>query len=329
MTGHWRPITHDDVPAWNALLATAEKLDATGEHYNEGDLHEELDEPEMTAEDRVGAFLGERMVAYAATRSRGGESYVRVHGEGTVDPELRGHGFGRQGVDWITERARVLRLEQQPRKELRIEIDGYLDNAEQVALLEDSGYQAVNWSASMRVRLSDPELDLRTQPWPSGYTLHGYSLDWSDRVLAAHNAAFLDHWGFTAWTQAGWRQWEDESRNARPGLGWFLVHRDAPDTVAGYLTTHEYDAYEQATGRREAYVAKVGVRREHRGRGLASRLLRHALASYRAAGYDEASLDVDTNNPTGAFGVYERAGFVIEQRTATFQRVIPAEGTGG
>ena len=37
MTGQWRPITHNDVPAWNALLATAEKLDATGEHYNEGD----------------------------------------------------------------------------------------------------------------------------------------------------------------------------------------------------------------------------------------------------------------------------------------------------
>ena len=87
MTGQWRPITHNDVPAWNALQATAEKLHATGEHYNEGDLHEELDEPEMTAEDRVGAFLGERMVAYAATRSRGGENYVRVHGEGTVDPE--------------------------------------------------------------------------------------------------------------------------------------------------------------------------------------------------------------------------------------------------
>jgi ribosomal protein S18 acetylase RimI-like enzyme len=106
-------------------------------------------------------------------------------------------------------------------------------------------------------------------------------------------------------------------------MSWLLVADDQPDVVVGYVLTHEYDAHQETTGRREAYLAKIGVRREHRGRGLASRLLRHALRSYAAAGYDESSLDVDTNNPTGAFGLYERAGYVIESRTATFQKVLP------
>ena len=99
-----------------------------------------------------------------------------------------------------------------------------------------------------------------------------------------------------------------------------LRRRGIPDEVADRVL----DRFSDVGLVDDAAFANAWVTSRHRGRGLASRLLRHALASYRAAGYAEASLDVDTNNPTGAFGVYERAGFVIEQRTATFQRVIPA-----
>jgi hypothetical protein len=37
-----------------------------------------------------------------------------------------------------------------------------------------------------------------------------------------------------------------------------------PDRVVTYVQSNEYDAYFEATGRREAFVAKVGTR--HRGR---------------------------------------------------------------
>jgi ribosomal protein S18 acetylase RimI-like enzyme len=84
------------------------------------------------------------------------------------------------------------------------------------------------------------------------------------------------------------------------------------------VTTHEWEAYEQATGRREAYVAKVGVLEEHRGRGIAGALLSHCLRQYAEAGYDEASLDVDSENPTGALGVYQRAGFEVESRWTNY-----------
>ncbi|MGH3588038.1 MAG: GNAT family N-acetyltransferase, partial [Pseudonocardia sp.] len=78
----------------------------------------------------------------------------------------------------------------------------------------------------------------------------------------------------------------------------------------------------EATGKREAYVGKVGTRREYRGRGLASYLLRHALVAYKEAGYDESSLDVDSENPTGALGIYERAGFVVESRWTDYASPI-------
>ncbi|MEU0487488.1 hypothetical protein ABZ260_51130, partial [Streptosporangium sp. NPDC006013] len=38
----------------------------------------------------------------------------------------------------------------------------------------------------------------------------------------------------------------------------------------------------------------------------------------RAQGYDKAGLGVDADNPTGAFGIYTRAGFEIAHRTADY-----------
>jgi ribosomal protein S18 acetylase RimI-like enzyme len=90
-----------------------------------------------------------------------------------------------------------------------------------------------------------------------------------------------------------------------------------------YVQTNEYDAYFEATGRREAYVGKVGTRRESRGRGLASILLQHCMKAYQQAGYDEASLDVDSENPTGALGVYKRAGFEVESKQTDYCLRVP------
>ena len=323
MTWEWREITPDDVPAWKALLAAAEKVDATGEHYNEEDLHEELADPQCGPRDRVAAWEGDRMVAFAAVRPRSVTSYLRVHGEGTVDPDRRRRGLGQQGLGWIRARVRELQAATAPDLETRTQIIGFLDDTDQVELLEDAGYRAVNWSATMRMRLDGTPPAAPDPDWHVGYALRRYTISDSAAVLAAHNAAFADHWGFTPWTAEMWRQWEDESRNARHEMSWLVVPEDDPATVAGYVLTHEYDAYEQATGRREAYLAKIGVRREHRGRGVGSNLLRHVLGRCREAGFDEAALDVDTNNPTGAFGVYERAGLAIERRTATFELVQP------
>ncbi len=47
-------------------------------------------------------------------------------------------------------------------------------------------------------------------------------------------------------------------------------------------------------------------------------LLRIALERYRDAGFDRSALDVDSENPTGALGVYERAGFRTTKRWTNY-----------
>jgi ribosomal protein S18 acetylase RimI-like enzyme len=96
-----------------------------------------------------------------------------------------------------------------------------------------------------------------------------------------------------------------------------------PDTIVSYITTHEYAARQEATGRREACIARVGTLPAHRRRGLARWLLRHGLAAYRTAGYDEALLGVDSENPTGALRLYEQAGFVAERQFTQYLLQLP------
>ena len=72
------------------------------------------------------------------------------------------------------------------------------------------------------------------------------------------------------------------------------------------LIAREYDAVRQATGRRECYIAIVGVTKTARGRGIASALIRRCLAAARADGCDITTLYVDADSPTGALTL--RAG---------------------
>ena len=113
-----------------------------------------------------------------------------------------------------------------------------------------------------------------------------------------------------------WDQWVASARSTRPAIS--LLARDESGAIASYVQSAEYDAVLEATGVREAFVGKVGTVPEHRRKGLADVLLRTALVHYRAEGYQRAALDVDSENPTGALGLYERAGFRTDRRWTNY-----------
>ena len=43
------------------------------------------------------------------------------------------------------------------------------------------------------------------------------------------------------------------------------------------------------------------------------------MQRYREEGFDRAALDVDSENPTGALGVYERVGFTTQRRWTNYR----------
>jgi len=335
------PQPPDDIPALARHLAAVEAVDRTGEHYSEADLVEEFANPDIeVGKDILGAFEGPgaaELVGYAAVYPRSDDgTRQKIHLEGSVRPDRRGRGIGTELVAVMLARADEVHAARGDGMPATYSLTGLSANTAQQELLAQVGLLPERYNFVMRTELGAVGEPPRL---PEGLTLARFDVARHDAAMReAHNAAFLDHPNFTPWTEVMWRQWVTGSRNFRPDLSFVVTEADAPDHVVAYLQSNEYDAYFEATGRREAYVAKVGTRRSHRGQGLAGALLRHALRAYQDAGFDEASLDVDSENPTGALGIYERAGFVVESRWNNYalhrpgEQVLPGpvtEGAGG
>jgi mycothiol synthase len=94
----------------------------------------------------------------------------------------------------------------------------------------------------------------------------------------------------------------------------FLLRDVANGTPAGMLVTMCWEADTVTTGVRDAHFMLIGTLRDYRKRGVASALIGHALRAAADQDYGRASLSVDSANPSGAFGVFERAGFAPKMR---------------
>ena len=311
-----RPLTTADIPILAQHLAAVEAVDRSGEHYNADDLVEEFANPDIeVGKDIVGAFDGDTLVGYFSVYPRSATDTQRVHLEGSVDPARRGEGIGTRLVEAMIARADEVHTERHPDLPARYTLSAPSANTAQEELLGTFGLVPERWNFQMRIQLGalGPQREL-----PKGLETRRYEASYAAAVHAAHNEAFADLPNFTPATDVMWRHWVTDSRNFRPELSLVVVETSRAERVVAYLQSYEYDAYFQATGRREAYIGRLGTLREFRGRGLASALLRHALALYREAGFEEASLDVDSENPTGALGVYRRAGFAVESRWTNY-----------
>jgi mycothiol synthase len=320
-----RPLTHADIPTHAALLAAVEAVDKTGEHYSEADLEEEYANPDVeVGKDIVGAWDGDELVGYFSIYPRhADETHQKIHVEGSVHPARRGEGIGTLLAEAMLARADAVHAERHPEMPAKLTLSGLYDNTAQRDLVATVGLMPERYSFVMRTLLGSVE---EPPALAEGYELRRYDDSMSAAMHAAHNAAFVDHPNFTPWTDVMWKQWVTDSRNFRPEHSLLVVHESDPDTVVAYVQSNEFDAFFEATGRREAFVAKVGTRREHRGKGLAGALLAHSLWTYQEAGYQEASLDVDSENPTGALGIYERAGFEVETRWINYSLERPPVG---
>ncbi|HOV86443.1 MAG TPA: GNAT family N-acetyltransferase [Syntrophobacteraceae bacterium] len=82
----------------------------------------------------------------------------------------------------------------------------------------------------------------------------------------------------------------------------FLVFE--AESVQGFLVACAYQAA------KKALILKVAVHPEHRGKGIASELLRTAVELLKTENLEEVELDVDVFK-SGAMRLYERFGFRV------------------
>jgi ribosomal protein S18 acetylase RimI-like enzyme len=313
----WRPLAADDVDAYADLQEAARIADAGEEVMTREVARHELTDPNCPVATNTlalalpdGKLAGSIMVHQ---RLQGLESR-RIYLWGVTHPDHRGKGIGRALLDWGVARGEEI-LADQPAHLLRV-VEAYRDErlADAITLHESAGFQSVRWYFDMRRDLREP---IPAEATPLPVRIEGYEPALAERVRAAHNEAFADHWGSEPLTPELWTRDFVGDPYFRGDLS--FVAFDGGE-VAGYTVNYVAEADWEAAGIREGWVGQLGVRRPWRKRGLATALLVRSMRAFRDAGLDAASLGVDAENPTGALGVYERIGFRPFRRSVRMQR---------
>ncbi|HEY1133395.1 MAG TPA: GNAT family N-acetyltransferase [Nocardioides sp.] len=321
MSVHLRGLGPDDLPALLALLRAVEAVDRADEHYDLADLAEEIADPLLDpARDWVGAFDGDELVgSFRVVPREPGEDELASYASAGVHPDRRGEGIGTRLAAAMLARMQERHRAVAPHLRAVLGFSGLSADAAQRDVLAGIGLVPDRYSLVLGVGPL-PVQDVGSVP--DGLRIRGYDPETDEDALRlVHNEVFRDHPGSSAWTAPEWHQWVSGARSFRPGLTFLAVEEGGG--IAGYVQAEEYDAVREVTGLREAWVARVGTTRAHRGRGLASVLLRRTLEECRLAGFDRAALDVDSANPTGALGVYERAGMTLETHWTNYRRTDP------
>lgn len=323
MALHWRPATTADVPLLHALGRASGRIDHPRDLVAEDQIALGLTGERFTLETDTVVALDPDGTAIAYGEAKQAETAateVEVSLEGVVHPDHRGLGIGRALLAWQEARGRQLLAASDSTLPAMLALGCREDAASHRALYAAAGFAPVRWWMELRRPLSAPIPD--REP-PAGVSIVPFSDRLSEATRAAVNDAFRDHWGSQPITR---QEWEDEgeldafaphlSRLAVVGAG----TRTDPHRVVGFalseLTPEEWDLNGGSFG----YLSSIGVIREWRGRGLSSVVITAALRAYHDEGLQNAILDVDAENPSGALAMYERLGFVLDDRSVTYAK---------
>ncbi len=122
-------------------------------------------------------------------------------------------------------------------------------------------------------------------------------------VFRVVDDAFVAHFGHTG--ERTYDQWVAMWRSHAgfdPTL-WWMAELDGRPVAALLALTMQGDDAETI-----GHVGTLGTLSEARGRGIGATLLRTAFAEFRRRGISKVTLDVDSENSTGAVALYERVG---------------------
>lgn len=303
----WRPGSEVPADVLGPLVRRVEEADGSPTRTNDDEVAEHVATPwhDRGLDDLVGFDADGVPRAFASVdRAPGDVTVTRAFLWGGVDPEWRGRGVGRALLGWALGRARQVLVESGTTGPARVV--EYVDDTatSTVALLRRAGFVAARYDAHMRRMLDEAIPDLVLPP---GLRLEPWSLPRDEQTRLAHNEAFADH---TASEPRSPEQWRAIRESSTFVPAWSaVVVEDATDEVVGYQLSDRYEQDWAVAGISCGYTGMLGVRRPWRHRGVARALLVDAMQRYRADGMQAAELGVDTQNPSGAFGLYEGLGY--------------------
>jgi ribosomal protein S18 acetylase RimI-like enzyme len=92
------------------------------------------------------------------------------------------------------------------------------------------------------------------------------------------------------------------------------------DPEAWFLAVAEGQIVAAALNWDEGYVKDLVVHPDWRGRGLGKALMLQTFGEFSRRGLTRVTLKTDSNNPTGAWRLYERLGMKTERTYEIFEK---------
>lgn len=319
----WRPLTEADAEAMSTLQQACFEADG-GYRMTASEMADEFEVfGKHAAEDSVGGFDADGPLEAMAwcQISESAETEHRAFVYILVHPRRRVDGVEDALLRWIEERGR--RRLGQATDGLPAAFYRYLVYDTMIGdidLMERHGYTKARFFTESARDLADPIPDVALDP---SLTARIWSDEISEDGRAVHNASFADHWATQPLTRQAWEGVVNEF--FLPEASWVVYDGDLP---VAYLRSWKYPHNFEDRGRTESWIEGIGTIDSHRGRGIASALLALAMRAFRDDGTEYACLGVDSDSPTGAHRLYERLGFVPEQRWMVFHKSLALDGPG-
>ncbi|MHB6905988.1 GNAT family N-acetyltransferase [Streptomyces sp. DB-54] len=286
-----RPTTADDVDPVHRLVAACERALYGRVQSAPGVIAADLGRPGLDPE-RDTLLVHDRAGRLAA------RAWVDRRSEVDVHPAHRGRGLGAALLDWVEARARQAGSE------------GIVqtvpdDDTHAVALVRSRGYRPLVTAWQLEFAMAD---EPAVPEPPAGLTVRPFR---SGDERAAHH---LIEDAFDAW-QPRRKSYEEWARHT-VGRPTFAADRSTlafrGDQLVGAVMS--LDLPEAGEG----HIEQVAVHPDHRNRGIARLLLRHAFRAFHRQGVRTCTLW--THSDTGALALYLRVGMTVRLGSTVFRK---------
>jgi ribosomal protein S18 acetylase RimI-like enzyme len=312
-----RKATHSDLQEIAALLSEGFSFDGHVIVQTAEELAEEFDGTYCTLEHDVlvaeysSQIIGVGYTIYLPSETKEERCYIF----GTTKPEFRGNGVGTAVMQWATEHGESLLRSTNRAIPKYLRSDMSTSNTSAGELFHSFNMYSVRWNEDLIIDLiNSPEVFVAP-----GYSVIPWDSARDEEARTVKNLAFMDHWGSTPTNEEGWEQLVHGS-TANLDQSFFAL--DQSGVIIGILLSHRYESDDETLGKRIGWIDKLATLAEHRGKAVAKSLITHSLAAYRRDGLTHAALDVDTENPTGAYGLYTAVGFSTFRGSVTYERKV-------
>ncbi|MEM2891018.1 MAG: GNAT family N-acetyltransferase [Thermoplasmata archaeon] len=311
-----------DVPAMVAAMNESLMADLVDLVIDEGEFRLDIERPvNMNPLTDILIVEGDgRIVGHTTATWRRKLDGVRVYSHyAHLLPEWRERGVREAMVRWA-ERRIVAKARRHPRN-LTKRIETYANSADNdwKRVLVGEGYTE-SWHIFEMVR--DKLDDVPDMPLPEGIEVRPVRPEHYRKIWEASKEALMDE-----------RSYLEERHNEDAYRKFFSSPMFMPelwqiawdgDEVVGGVHNYINKEENRALGRNWGHTERIFVRRAWRNRGVAKALIARSLRVLRQAGADKATLDVDSENPSGALRLYEAMGYRSEMHFTLYKKELSA-----